>query len=147
MTDKLAEQKEELKEAFDLLDKDRKGTITAKDLGTLMRSLDHDVTDEDLEDMINGVDNDGNGTLDFGEFCAIMTRTMKDTDTEEEIREAFNHFDKNKTGFISAHELRDVMKVLGDDLTEEEIAEMIAEADHDKDGKVSIDDFVKMMTT
>jgi Ca2+-binding EF-hand superfamily protein len=31
----------------------------------------------------------GNGTIDFPEFLTMMARKMKDTDSEEEIREAF----------------------------------------------------------
>ena len=48
----------------------------------------------------------GNGTVDFPEFLTLMSRKMKDTDSEEEIREAFRVFDKDGTGFISAAELR-----------------------------------------
>jgi len=44
--------------------------------------------------MINEVDADGNGTIDFPEFLTMMARKMKDTDSEEEIREAFRVFDK-----------------------------------------------------
>merc|ERR1719231_397466 len=40
-------------------------------------------------DMINEVDADGNGTIDFPEFLTMMARKMKDTDSEEEIIEAF----------------------------------------------------------
>ena len=36
----------------------------------------------------------GNGTIDFPEFLTMMARKMKDTDSEEEIREAFRVFDK-----------------------------------------------------
>ena len=39
--------------------------------------------------MINEVDADGNGTIDFPEFLSLMARKMKDTDTEEELIEAF----------------------------------------------------------
>ena len=42
-----------------------------------------------IQDMINEVDADGNGTIDFPEFLTMMARKMKDTDSEEEIREAF----------------------------------------------------------
>lgn len=79
----------------------------------------------------------GNGTIDFPEFLTMMARKMKDTDSEEEIREAFRVFDKDGNGFISAAELRHVMTNLGEKLTDEEVDEMIREADIDGDGQVN----------
>ena len=56
-----------------------------------MRSLGQNPTEAELQDMINEVDADGNGTIDFPEFLTMMARKMKDTDSEEEIREAFRY--------------------------------------------------------
>lgn len=50
----------EFKEAFSLFDKDGDGTITTKELGTVMRSLGQNPTNGELQDMINEVDADGN---------------------------------------------------------------------------------------
>ena len=47
-------------------------------------------TEAELQDMINEVDADGNGTIDFPEFMSLMARKMKDTDTEEKLIEAFS---------------------------------------------------------
>uniref|UniRef100_A0AAY4B228 EF-hand domain-containing protein n=1 Tax=Denticeps clupeoides TaxID=299321 RepID=A0AAY4B228_9TELE len=95
MADQLTEEQiAEFKEAFSLFDKDGDGTITTKELGTVMRSLGQNPTEAELQDMINEVDADGNGTIDFPEFLTMMARKMKDTDSEEEIREAFRVFDK-----------------------------------------------------
>lgn len=93
---------------------------------------------------------------------AMMARKMKDTDSEEEIREAFKVFDKDGNGYISAAELRHVMTNLGEfgfgseverayvqfadlllittgeKLSENEVAEMIREADVDGDGQVNL---------
>ncbi|CAF4540760.1 unnamed protein product [Rotaria sp. Silwood2] len=105
---------------------------------TVMRSLGRNPTEAELQDMINEVDADvvfavllGNGTIDFPEFLTMMARKMKDTDSEEEIREAFRVFDKDGNGFISAAEFRYVMTNLGEKLTDEEVDEMIREADID----------------
>ena len=98
-----------------------------------------------LQDMINEVDADGNGVVDLPEFLTLVSRKMKDTDSEEEIVEAFKVFDKDKSGFISAGELRHVMTNLGEKLTDEEIDEMVREADMDGDGRIGYNDFVSMM--
>ncbi|KAK7605593.1 hypothetical protein V9T40_007451 [Parthenolecanium corni] len=142
LADQLTEEQiAEFKEAFSLFDKDGDGTITTKELGTVMRSLGQNPTEAELQDMINEVDADGNGTIDFPEFLTMMARKMKDTDSEEEIREAFRVFDKDGNGFISAAELRHVMTNLGEKLTDEEVDEMIREADIDGDGQVNYEDF------
>ncbi|KAG7518590.1 Calmodulin [Solea senegalensis] len=148
MADQLTEEQvEEFREAFSLFDKDSNSTITTKELGTVLRTLGINPTEEALQDMINEVDADGDGTMEFEEFLALMTRKMKDTDTEEEIKEAFRVFDMDGSGFISASELRHVMANLGEKLTDEEVSEMMREADTDGDGKVNYQEFVKMMAT
>ncbi|PKC60368.1 calmodulin [Rhizophagus irregularis] len=128
------EQIAEFKEAFSLFDKDNDGTITTKELGTVMRSLGQNPTEAELQDMINEVDADGNGTIDFPEFLTMMAQ-------------AFKVFDKDGNGFISAAELRHVMTNLGEKLTDEEVDEMIREADVDGDGQINYEEFVKMMMT
>uniref|UniRef100_A0A8B9X5N6 Calmodulin 3 n=1 Tax=Bos mutus grunniens TaxID=30521 RepID=A0A8B9X5N6_BOSMU len=144
MADQLTEEQiAEFKEAFSLFDKDGDGTITTKELGTVMRSLGQNPTEAELQDMINEVDADGNGTIDFPEFLTMMARKMKDTDSEEEIREAFRVFDKDGNGYISAAELRHVMTNLGEKLTDEEVDEMIREADIDGDGQVNYEVFFR----
>lgn len=81
------------------------GTITTKELGTVMRSLGQNPTEAELREMIAEVDADKNGTIDFPEFLSLMARKMKDSDSEEELREAFKVFDKDGNGFISAAEV------------------------------------------
>ena len=53
----------EFKEAFSLFDKDGDGTITTKELGTVIRSLGQNPTEAEVRDMVNEVDCDGNGVL------------------------------------------------------------------------------------
>merc|ERR1712232_546645 len=83
--------------------------------------------------------------IDFPDFLSLMARKMKDTDTEEELIEAFKVFDRDEDGFISAGELRSSMMNLGEKLTDAEVDEMIREADQDGDGQINYDEFVKMM--
>ncbi|XP_012440358.1 calmodulin [Gossypium raimondii] len=146
MVDQLTdEQIAEFKEAFSLFDKDGDGCITTKELGTVMRSLGQNPTEAELQGMINEVGADQNGTIDFPEFLNLIARKMKDTESEEELKEAFKVFDKDQNGFISATDLRHAMTNLGEILTDEEVDEMIHEADTDGDGQVNYEEFVRMM--
>ena len=79
----------------------------------------------------------GSGTIDFAEFVTLQREKMKDTDSEEEIVEAFRVFDKDGKGFISTAELRHVMTNLGETLIDEEIDEMLREADIADDDMVN----------
>jgi calmodulin len=83
------EQIAEFKEAFKLFDKDDNGSISTQELGTVMKNLGQNPTEGELQDMINEVDADGNGTIDFPEFLTLMARKMADTDSEAELKEAF----------------------------------------------------------
>ncbi|XP_004302046.1 PREDICTED: calmodulin-like protein 11 [Fragaria vesca subsp. vesca] len=139
------EQIAEFQEAFCLFDKDGDGCITIEELATAIKSVDQNPTAEELQSMINEVDIDGNGTIEFGEFLNVMVRKMKENDADEELKEAFKVFDKDQDGYISPNELRNVMINLGERLTDEEAEQMIREADLDGDGLVNYEEFVTMM--
>lgn len=143
------EQIAEIKEAFSLFDKDGDGVITAKEMGTVMRALGQNPSETELQDMINEVDEDRSGSIEFPEFLAMMARKMHGTDADsanDDIREAFRAFDKDSDGYISAAELRHVMTHLGEKLTDKEVDDMLRQADIDGDGKVNYEEFLTMMT-
>lgn len=151
------EQVAEFRETFAFFDKDGDGCITLEELDTVVRSLGQTPTREELAEMIRDVDVDGNGTIEFAEFLALMARKASrggenggggddsGDAADEELREAFKVFDKDQDGLISAAELRHVMISLGEKLTDEEVEQMIREADLDGDGQVNFDEFVRMM--
>ena len=47
------------------------------ELATIIQSIDGNPTKKELVEMINGVDSDGNGRIDFERFLNIMGRKMK----------------------------------------------------------------------
>lgn len=53
------------------------GCITIEELATVIRSLDQNPSEEELQDMISEVDADGNGTIEFVEFLNLMAKKMK----------------------------------------------------------------------
>merc|ERR1719443_1256859 len=66
------QMKEELKEAFRIYDKDGQGFITTDVLKEILREIDTTLTEDDLDNIIEEVDEDGSGTLDFDEFQEMM---------------------------------------------------------------------------
>ncbi|XP_066336427.1 calmodulin-2/4-like isoform X3 [Miscanthus floridulus] len=121
------------------------GTITTKELGTVMRSLGQSPTEEELQGMVDEVDADGSGAIDFQEFLTLLARQMREANgaDEDELREAFRVFDQDQNGFISRDELRHVLQNLGEKLSDEELAEMLREADSDGDGQINYTEFAK----
>jgi centrin-1 len=139
------EQRQEIKEAFDLFDTDGSGSIDAKELKVAMRALGFEPKKEEIRKMISDIDTDGSGTIDFNEFLEMMTAKMSEKDSREEILKAFRLFDDDETGKISFKNLKRVAKELGENMTDEELQEMIDEADRDGDGEVSEEEFLRIM--
>jgi centrin-1 len=82
------EQKQEIKEAFDLFDTDgsgnfisknvssRLGRIDAKELKVAMRALGFEPKKEEIKKMIADVDKEGTGTIEYQDFLDLMTVKM-----------------------------------------------------------------------
>ena len=146
MGDNLNEdQINEFKQTFDKFDIDGDNTINTKELGHVMRQLGQNPTEAELQDMINEVDADGSGSIEFDEFKILMHKKILASDTEEDLMEAFKVFDQDGDQLISMGELSNVIHILGGKLTHEEIEEMIKEADIDGDGYINYEEFVRMM--
>ena len=140
------EQIETFKDIFSQFDKDGDGTLATKYVGTIMRSLGQSPTELELHDIICKVDADRSGFMDFSEFVAMMANHMKEeTDTQEDICEAFKQFDNKGNGTIPIEELKLILTSMGEALTEDEVDEFIKQADHNKDGKIHYEDFVNKM--
>lgn len=139
------EQKQEIKEAFDLFDTDGTGTIDVKELKVAMRALGFEPKKEEIKNMIADIDKEGSGTIDFNDFLTMMTVKMNEKDSKEEILKAFRLFDDDDTGKISFKNLKRVAKELGENLTDEELQEMIDEGDQDGDGEINEMDFMNIM--
>ncbi|KAL9318567.1 hypothetical protein ACSQ67_015084 [Phaseolus vulgaris] len=135
-------------EAFCLFDRDGDGCITMEELASAIRVLNqNNPRKEELQVMMSEVDMNGNGMIDFGQFLNLMARKMKkQSETEEELKEAFRLFDQDQDGYISPTELLSVMRNIGEKITEKELEEMIRVADLDGDGRLNYEEFVRMMT-
>ena len=70
------EQKQEIKEAFDLFDSEGVGAIDAKELKVAMRALGFEPKKEEIRKILQDLDKAGEGTIRFEEFFDIMTVKM-----------------------------------------------------------------------
>ena len=70
------EQIAELKQAFDMFDKDKGGSISTKELGYTMRAMGMNPTEGEILDLLNEFDSDSNGAIEFSEFCSMMQASI-----------------------------------------------------------------------
>ena len=136
----------EFKEVFSLFDDDKDGIIPTSKFGTLMRSIGHNHTEAELNDMIIEVDG-LNGTVKLSAFLSLMTRRIKNSYSlsEVEVRGIFKMIDKNEDELISSDELRYFVNNVGETQPDEEVDEMVKKADVNGDGIITYDGFLKMM--
>ncbi|XP_014379442.1 centrin-1-like [Alligator sinensis] len=139
------EQKQQFREAFDLLDTDGTGTIDVKDLKVSIRALGYEPKKDEMKKIISEVDKEGSGKINFDLFLHAMTQKMSEPDSKEDILKAFKLYDQNGTGKISFENLKCVANEIGENLTDEELQEMIDEADMDGDGEVNEQEFLQIM--
>ena len=138
----------EIKEAFDLFDSDKSGEIDTSELKQALNNLGIDAKNQTLQNMINDIDKNASGTIDFDEFIEMMTAKMSDKDTREDLEKVFRLFigDDDKADKIELKHLRRVAKELNENMSDDELQEMINRADTDKDGKASFEEFYAIMT-
>eukprot|EP00588_Corethron_pennatum_P013218 CAMPEP_0194268934 /NCGR_PEP_ID=MMETSP0169-20130528/3190_1 /TAXON_ID=218684 /ORGANISM="Corethron pennatum, Strain L29A3" /LENGTH=170 /DNA_ID=CAMNT_0039010391 /DNA_START=199 /DNA_END=707 /DNA_ORIENTATION=+ len=138
---------EEIREAFNLFDTDGSGKIDPKELKDAMQSLGFDAKNQSVYRMIDGLDKEGKGSIEFDEFLDVMTANLpKNTESREDVQKIFNLFDEDNRGTITFHKLKRVADELGENMTDAELQEMIDRADSDKDGEINFEDFYSIMT-
>ena len=139
------EQIQEFKEAFTLFDKDNNGTISKQELSTVMRSLGLSPSEQEVTDLMNEIDLNGNKSIEFSEFLTLMSRQLKQNDSEMELLEAFKVFDKNGDGYISSAELKHVLTSIGEKLSDTEVDEILKEV-ADGQGQINIEQFAEILS-
>ena len=113
------EQLEELREAFDLFDKDGSKSISKAELRNVFKAMGQEYTDEELTNMVKGADRDGNAEISFFEFCVLMAGNIKQPEKKDEYAEAFKVFDRLANGTVDTVELVQAMNNVGSQRVEE----------------------------
>ncbi|XP_053705659.1 troponin C, skeletal muscle-like [Synchiropus splendidus] len=119
-----------------------------EELGTVMWMLGQNPTREELDEIIEEVDEDGNSTIDFKKYWEMMDRLLKEEQSgasEEELEDSFRAFDKNADGYIDREEFAFMIRSTGEPISEEEIDELMKDGDKNIDSMVDFDEFLKMI--
>ena len=139
------EQKQEIKEAFELFDTEGIGAIDSKELKVAMRALGFEPKKEEVRRIIQDIDKNGEGFIKYEDFLEIMTQKMMERDPIEEIKKAFKLICEEGHDKITLKSLKKVARELGENMSEDELSEMIEEADKDQDGEIGEEDFIRIM--
>jgi len=145
------ERLSELKESFDLLDRDKSGIIDTVNLTDTIGSLGHKRTENEIENMIQRFDVNKTGHITFDEFCIVMGPAKHGIElavsSEKAMKATFNAFDFLGTGVITPMELKEVLRRLGAEASDDDVASMVAIADTNGDGVIDFEEFKKLMST
>jgi calcium-dependent protein kinase len=140
------EEVEDIRDMFNKIDTDSDGIVTIEELKIGLQNFNSQLAESEVQLLIEAIDTNGKGTLDYGEFVAISLH-LKRMANDEHLHKAFSYFDKNGNGYIQPDELRDALMEDGTDDCTDVANDIFQEVDTDKDGKISYEEFVAMMKT
>lgn len=110
-----------------------------------MKKMQIHMTRMELKEMIDSVDDDASGTIDFQEFLVLMQIRVGKGGPDADVRYAFLQFDKNNTGFIDKESLKRTMSEFDHPLTNEEVDAVFKEVDLDEDGLITFREFQQLL--
>ncbi|KAF9623441.1 hypothetical protein IFM89_003025 [Coptis chinensis] len=141
----LLQNMEEVKRVFNCFDTNGDGKISSKELGDILRALGSYTTEEELKQMMAEIDTDGDGFIDIDEFAEFHKSEESSERGASEMKDAFDMYDKDQNGLVSASELHMVLNSLGEKCSIDDCGRMIKSVDSDGDGYVNFEEFKKMM--
>lgn len=132
---------------FKRFDANGDGKISSSELGEILRSMGGRVGSQELGLMMKEADADGDGFISLEEFIDLNTKGNDRATCLEDLKNAFQVFDLDRNGSISADELYQVLKGMGDGSTREDCKNMITGVDRNGDGLINFEEFKTMMTS
>ena len=142
------EQRQEIREAFELFDSDKNGLVDPHEMKVAMRALGFDAKKEEVLRMMEDYaqrDHSGQLYINLQDFTDVMTDKFALRDPRQEMTKAFQLFDTSNTGRIDLRALRRVARELGENMSDDELQAMIDEFDKDQDGMINLQEFLDIM--
>lgn len=130
-------ERQEVKDAFLTLDKDRSGTITSSEFKQVLMEQFH-FKDQEVSRLFEALDTSGDDEIHYSEFLAAMVST-RIAMHEDLLKATFQRFDRDSTGFITVENLEEV---LGEAYLGTEVEKLLKEADFTGDGKISYEEWL-----
>ena len=142
------DQLDMLKELFALADADGSGAIDVDELSELLSKFGDSATREEVQDMMQTVDDDNNGTISFDELCLLMGPRLKDVGSRDDLKLAFDYIDVDGSGGVSQEEIKGLLKKLNmaESMPDEKLAELFRDVDSDGAGEIGVEAFVQLFT-
>eukprot|EP00746_Dinoflagellata_sp_MGD_P012711 gnl/MRDRNA2_/MRDRNA2_127195_c0_seq1.p1 gnl/MRDRNA2_/MRDRNA2_127195_c0~~gnl/MRDRNA2_/MRDRNA2_127195_c0_seq1.p1 ORF type:complete len:534 (+),score=114.32 gnl/MRDRNA2_/MRDRNA2_127195_c0_seq1:124-1725(+) len=128
--------RQKVRESFLALDTEKNGTISLAEFKTALEE--QGVKNEEAAEIFAAIDVSANDEIQYSEFLAAVAHSRVFIHGKL-LRETFRRFDTNKSGFITAGNLKEV---LGETFDDKEINGLIAEVDVNGDNKLDYDEFV-----
>lgn len=127
---------------FSAIDRNKDGRLCYTDLRLGFHELGIQIADDDLKIMMNEVDQDGDGAINFSEMLTIMIRMHKQTRESQNLLKVFEVMDKDGNKRISKSELKKALKLYcNKKVSSEEMDKIMQEVDFDNDGFISFVEF------
>ncbi|XP_057469191.1 calcium-dependent protein kinase 28-like isoform X1 [Actinidia eriantha] len=141
------EELSDLKDQFDAIDVDKNGAISLEEMRqALAKDLPWRLKESRVLEILQAIDSNTDGLVDFTEFVAatVHVHQLEEHNSEkwnQRSQAAFEKFDVDRDGYITAEELRMHTALKGS------LDPLLEEADIDKDGKISLLEFRKLLRT
>lgn len=147
MAKKNGKSVDDVQKIFNKFDKNGDGKISSAELKNVLSALGSETSDEEVKRIMAEIDKNGDGYIDPREFALFYCgESDGDKCGTKELRDAFDLYDADKNGLISATELHSVLKGLGEKCSLGDCRKMIKSVDVDGDGCVNFEEFKKMMS-
>jgi calmodulin len=138
-------QVKEFQDAFSFFDQDQDGRVGVEDLQKTFASLAMNKTMAEIKDMINECDTTRSGYIEFSQFVSILSAKLRDTDSEEMLRDAFQSWDTEKSGFVKAEDLKHALTTHGSPFTDKEWKSMLSEIQARESGMFDYEAFIAVL--